>query len=161
MNKLIVFITGLCMLALISTPTISFATTASPAIPTWKTCTGSQLRGSTQITAQIGQNTVIVDWTSPRNSYENYEGCQSEPFTQSSLTVYVNHPNLIPVPTEVICHSLSCSDGFTLLVSIFVGKGYITEPYKLVYGDSVVVEISDTYGSFFIHSGSYTLKVTS
>ena len=152
-------IVALCFLPAIA----SFATTGSLAVPSWTTCTGSKPHGNIQISANIGASSVLVIWNAPNTDWEKNlsGGCVAVYLQSITMQVYVNHPSLIPVPATDVCSSWACSAYFNLRVNVFFGKGYITEPYHLQYGDTVTAEDWVLYQSGQEYFGAYNMGVTS
>lgn len=152
----------LAVLAIFSLASLTFASSGGAAQPIWTDCRGTHPHGSVEVAGAVGQSTVVVSWTNPSSDWINAfpYGCKPYPFTQSIVDVYVVHPGINYVPSTVVCHSTSCSDGFTLLYQVCIGKyGCTNHIYDLVYGDTVVVQLTSTYDQYENHYGSFSLII--
>ena len=165
--KKTLLLSTLAVLAIFSFATFSVASTGQGYIPSWVDCRGAHPHGNIEIGAAVGQNTAVVSWTSPPSDWEKSGNCVPVPLESTTMIVYVSDSPYNPVPAEVICHSSSCSDGFSIMVQYcaiptkYGCSEYLSRPYNLQYNNHIVVELTIQYLSGEAYFGAYTMAVTS
>jgi len=159
-NKL--FVSLVTVVCLMSMATTSVASTGQYSW-TWNMCNGLIGHASLEIQANVGSSSVIVAYTVPPTSKESIGFvCQTATLSSVEITTLPTIPNYQGV-TDV--KSLSAASNvipFTVLVNVFVGKGYVSYSFPLQYGNYITVSISPCYGvNYICHPITKTLKVTS